>query len=217
MCGGPCNGLQCYAALIRDNWSWSRCKVVDIVAYAGFPVTAYAEEQILPAVRVVPVPPSVDPIVVVIFNGLTTGVLVCHCFTVITGFVGIWDPTKQYEESLPTVEGMGLLEVCFLLSLLISYCPSHRKYQEMYPPTSGGSADVATVWFRESFFYLTQVQMPFGAHKYDWRLRWMCYNATMGTEASVKVGANGFVLVGWANEMDPFDGNSFDFTKVGQQ
>ncbi|GKD42645.1 putative alcohol dehydrogenase superfamily protein, partial [Tanacetum coccineum] len=35
----------------------------DLVAYAGFSVCAYAEELILPADRVVPIPPSVDPIV----------------------------------------------------------------------------------------------------------------------------------------------------------
>ena len=45
----------------------------------------------------------------------------------------------------------------------------------------------------------------------------MCYSAKMWTEASVKMSANRCVLVGWANKMDPFNGNGFDFTKVGQQ
>ncbi|KAL8253268.1 hypothetical protein R6Q59_036961 [Mikania micrantha] len=60
------------------------CKVGDIVAYAGFPVCAYAEEQVLPAERVVRVPPSVDPTVAAaaIFKGLTAQVLVRQCFKV---------------------------------------------------------------------------------------------------------------------------------------
>lgn len=60
------------------------CKVGDIVAYAGFPVCAYAEEQILPADRAIPVPPSIDPIVAAsaIFKGLTAEVLVRRCFKV---------------------------------------------------------------------------------------------------------------------------------------
>ncbi|KAL0400955.1 UNVERIFIED_CONTAM: Quinone oxidoreductase [Sesamum latifolium] len=36
-------------------------KVGDLVGYAGNPMGAYAEEQILPADKVVPVPPSIDP------------------------------------------------------------------------------------------------------------------------------------------------------------
>ncbi|GJZ16858.1 hypothetical protein Tco_0552981 [Tanacetum coccineum] len=39
----------------------SCCKVGDIVAYAGFLVYARAEEEILPAERVILVPCSVDP------------------------------------------------------------------------------------------------------------------------------------------------------------
>ncbi|KAL8233106.1 hypothetical protein R6Q57_002884 [Mikania cordata] len=53
------------------------CKVGDTVAYAGFPVCAYAEEQVLPAERVVRVPPSVDPTIAAaaaIFKGLTAQV-----------------------------------------------------------------------------------------------------------------------------------------------
>lgn len=64
------------------------CKVGDIVAYAGFPVCAYAEEQILPAERLVHVPPSIDPIIAAaaIFKGLTAQVLVRSCFKVIQMF-----------------------------------------------------------------------------------------------------------------------------------
>ncbi|XP_057796797.1 V-type proton ATPase 16 kDa proteolipid subunit-like [Salvia miltiorrhiza] len=41
----------------------SGIKVGDIVACAGSSMGAYAEEQILPALKVVVVPPSIDPIV----------------------------------------------------------------------------------------------------------------------------------------------------------
>lgn len=60
-------------------------KVGDIVAYAGYPVSAYAEEQILPADRVVPVPASIDPVVAaaVLFKGLTAEVLIRRCFKVV--------------------------------------------------------------------------------------------------------------------------------------
>nr|GFA01194.1 groES-like zinc-binding alcohol dehydrogenase family protein [Tanacetum cinerariifolium] len=48
-------------------------QVGDIVAYAGTPMGAYAEEQILPADKVVPVPSSVDPCVAasVMLKGMT--------------------------------------------------------------------------------------------------------------------------------------------------
>ncbi|KAI3721617.1 hypothetical protein L2E82_32633 [Cichorium intybus] len=48
------------------------CKVGDDVAYAGYPVSAYAEE-IHPADKAVPFPPSIDPIVAafVLFKGLS--------------------------------------------------------------------------------------------------------------------------------------------------
>ncbi|KAI8564542.1 hypothetical protein RHMOL_Rhmol03G0189600 [Rhododendron molle] len=62
-------------------------KVGDVVAYAGNPMGSYAEEQILPAERVVPVPPSLDPIVAasVILKGMTVHMLVRRCFKVEPG------------------------------------------------------------------------------------------------------------------------------------
>ncbi|XP_058204743.1 uncharacterized protein LOC131318792 [Rhododendron vialii] len=62
-------------------------KVGDVVAYAGSPMGSYAEEQILPAERVVPVPPSLDPIVAasVILKGMTAHMLVRRCFKVEPG------------------------------------------------------------------------------------------------------------------------------------
>nr|WPM01476.1 tetrahydroalstonine synthase 5 [Rauvolfia tetraphylla] len=62
-------------------------KVGDVVAYAGNPMGAYAEEQILPADRAVPVPPSIDPIVgaSILLKGMTAQFLVRHCFKVECG------------------------------------------------------------------------------------------------------------------------------------
>lgn len=59
-------------------------KVGDLVAYAGYPMGAYAEEQILPANKVVPVPPSIDPITAasVLLKGMTAQFLVRKCFKV---------------------------------------------------------------------------------------------------------------------------------------
>ncbi|KAI3458323.1 hypothetical protein Pfo_014986 [Paulownia fortunei] len=61
-------------------------KVGDLVAYVG-PVGAYAEEQILPAERVVPVPPSIDPIIAasIMLKGMTAHYLVRQCFKVSPG------------------------------------------------------------------------------------------------------------------------------------
>lgn len=62
-------------------------KVGDIVAYAGNPMGSYAEEQILPANRVVPVPSSIDPAIAasVMLKGMTAQFLVCRCFKVEPG------------------------------------------------------------------------------------------------------------------------------------
>ncbi|KAL6291256.1 hypothetical protein ACE6H2_008766 [Prunus campanulata] len=57
-------------------------EVGDLVAYAGQPVGSYAEEQILPATRVVPVPPSIDPTVAasLLLKGMTAQFLLRSCF-----------------------------------------------------------------------------------------------------------------------------------------
>lgn len=71
-------------------------KVGDIVGYAGNPMCSYAEKQILPADRVVPVPPSIDPIIAasVLLKGMTAQFLVRCCFKVgcISGHV--WTSTS---------------------------------------------------------------------------------------------------------------------------
>ncbi|KAL5569866.1 hypothetical protein UlMin_026441 [Ulmus minor] len=62
-------------------------QVGDVVACAGNPMGSYAEEQILPASKVISVPPSIDPIVAasVIVKGMTAQFLVRHCFKVEPG------------------------------------------------------------------------------------------------------------------------------------
>ncbi|KAL4651095.1 hypothetical protein ACB092_01G134800 [Castanea dentata] len=62
-------------------------QVGDLVGYAGGPMGAYAEEQILPANKVVPIPPSIDPIVAasVILKGMTAQFLLRRCFKVEPG------------------------------------------------------------------------------------------------------------------------------------
>ncbi|KAL8049912.1 hypothetical protein ABFS82_06G049500 [Erythranthe guttata] len=62
-------------------------KVGDLVAYAGTPMGAYAEEQILPAEKVIPVPPSIDPVIAasIILKGMTAQFLVRQCFKVEPG------------------------------------------------------------------------------------------------------------------------------------
>lgn len=58
-------------------------QVGDLVAYAGQPMGSYAEEQILPANKVVPVPSSIDPAVAasIILKGMTTQFLLRRCLT----------------------------------------------------------------------------------------------------------------------------------------
>ncbi|XP_042504575.1 quinone oxidoreductase-like [Macadamia integrifolia] len=62
-------------------------KVGDVVAYAGTPMGSYSEGQILPAKVVVPVPPSIDPILAacIMLKGMTAEYLVRRCFKVESG------------------------------------------------------------------------------------------------------------------------------------
>ncbi|CAH1445668.1 unnamed protein product [Lactuca virosa] len=80
-------GMEAAGVVTAIGPGVNTCKIGDIVAYAGYPVSAYAEEQILPADRAVPVPPSIDPIVAasVLFKGLTAELLVRRCFKVEPG------------------------------------------------------------------------------------------------------------------------------------
>ncbi|WCJ36450.1 Quinone oxidoreductase 1 [Euphorbia peplus] len=62
-------------------------EVGDIVAYAGNPMGSYAEEQILPADKVVPVPSSISPVIAasVMLKGMTAQFLLRRCFKVEPG------------------------------------------------------------------------------------------------------------------------------------
>ncbi|KAK7283838.1 hypothetical protein RIF29_13586 [Crotalaria pallida] len=62
-------------------------QVGDLVAYAGQPMGSYAEEQILPASKVVPVPSSIDPVIAasVMLKGMTAQFLLRRCFKVERG------------------------------------------------------------------------------------------------------------------------------------
>ena len=59
-------------------------QVGDVVAYAGQPMGSYAEEQILPANKVVPVPSSIDPVIgaSIMLKGMTAYFLLRRCFKV---------------------------------------------------------------------------------------------------------------------------------------
>jgi NADPH:quinone reductase-like Zn-dependent oxidoreductase len=59
-------------------------QVGDLVGYAGQPMGSYAEEQILPANKVVPIPSSIDPAVAasIMLKGMTAQFLLRSCFKV---------------------------------------------------------------------------------------------------------------------------------------
>ncbi|KAI5670260.1 hypothetical protein M9H77_10624 [Catharanthus roseus] len=80
-------GMEAVGVVIAVGPGLTGRQVGDVVAYAGNPMGAYAEEQILPADKVVPVPSSVDPIVgaSVMLKGMTTHMLVRRCFKVERG------------------------------------------------------------------------------------------------------------------------------------
>ncbi|CAI9092008.1 OLC1v1027139C1 [Oldenlandia corymbosa var. corymbosa] len=80
-------GMEAVGVVVAVGPGVTGRKVGDLVAYAGNPMGAYAEEQILPADRVVPVPSSVDPIIAasVMLKGMTAEVLLRRCFKVQPG------------------------------------------------------------------------------------------------------------------------------------
>nr|GMD00573.1 quinone oxidoreductase-like [Ipomoea batatas] len=80
-------GMEAVGVVIAVGPGLTGRKVGDVVAYAGRPMGSYAEEQILPADKVVPVPPSIDPITAasVLLKGMTTQFLLRRCFKVEPG------------------------------------------------------------------------------------------------------------------------------------
>ncbi|CAK9135133.1 unnamed protein product [Ilex paraguariensis] len=75
-------GMEAVGVVTALGPGLTSMKVGDLIAYARSPMGSYAEEQILPAHRVVPVPSSIDPVVAasVIFKGMTAQFLLRRCF-----------------------------------------------------------------------------------------------------------------------------------------
>ncbi|KAA0043472.1 2-haloacrylate reductase [Cucumis melo var. makuwa] len=82
-------GMEAAGVVIAVGPGVNDRKVGDLVAYAGNPMGSYTEEQILPADKVVPVPPSVDPTIAasVILKGMTAQFLVRRCYKVEPGHI----------------------------------------------------------------------------------------------------------------------------------
>uniref|UniRef100_A0A2P2P8J6 Probable quinone oxidoreductase n=6 Tax=Rhizophora TaxID=40030 RepID=A0A2P2P8J6_RHIMU len=80
-------GMEAVGEVVAVGPGVTDIKVGDIVGYAGNPMGSYAEEQILPATKAVPVPPSVDPVIAasVILKGMTAQVLLRRCFKIDPG------------------------------------------------------------------------------------------------------------------------------------
>ena len=77
-------GVEAVGVVIAVGAGVTSTQVGDLVAYAGRPLGSYAEEEILPADKVVPVPPSIDPVIgaSIMSKGMTTRFLLQHCFKV---------------------------------------------------------------------------------------------------------------------------------------
>ncbi|KAI3735140.1 hypothetical protein L6452_14628 [Arctium lappa] len=80
-------GMEAVGVVMAVGPGLTGRQVGDVVAYAGFPMGAYSEEQILPAEKVVPVPSNIDPTVAasVMLKGMTAQYLVRRCFKVERG------------------------------------------------------------------------------------------------------------------------------------
>ncbi|KDP22449.1 hypothetical protein JCGZ_26280 [Jatropha curcas] len=80
-------GMEAVGVVIAVGPGVTGMNVGDIVAYAGQPMGSYAEEQILPANKVVPVPSSVGPVIAasVMLKGMTAQFLLRRCFKVKRG------------------------------------------------------------------------------------------------------------------------------------
>lgn len=80
-------GMEAVGSVIAVGPGITDRKVGDLVAYAGNPMGSYAEEQILPADKVVPVPPSIGPVIAasIMLKGMTAQFLLRRCFKVERG------------------------------------------------------------------------------------------------------------------------------------
>lgn len=84
-------GMEAVGEVVAVGSGLTGRQIGDLVAYAGNPMGAYAEEQILPADKVVPVPSSIDPIVAasIMLKGMTAQFLLRRCFKVSFSFYSI--------------------------------------------------------------------------------------------------------------------------------
>ncbi|XLT70663.1 hypothetical protein S245_027801, partial [Arachis hypogaea] len=75
-------GVEAVGVVIAVGAGVTSAKVGDLVGYAGRPLGSYTEERILPAEKVVPIPPSIDPAIgaSVMSKGMTALFLIRHCF-----------------------------------------------------------------------------------------------------------------------------------------
>jgi NADPH2:quinone reductase len=80
-------GMEAVGVVTAVGGGLTGRQIGDIVAYAGHPMGSYAEEQILPAEKVVPVPSSIDPKIAasVILKGMTAQILLRRCLKVEAG------------------------------------------------------------------------------------------------------------------------------------
>ncbi|XVF49378.1 hypothetical protein PTKIN_Ptkin04bG0006600 [Pterospermum kingtungense] len=80
-------GRKAFGEVIAVGPGVTGTKVEDVVAYARDLIGSYSEEQILAVDRVVPFPPSIDPIIAayIFLKGITAQFLVRHCLKVESG------------------------------------------------------------------------------------------------------------------------------------
>ncbi|KAF6160084.1 hypothetical protein GIB67_018864 [Kingdonia uniflora] len=80
-------GMEAVGVVMAVGPGLTGRQIGDVVAYAGYPMGSYTEEQILPANVVVPVPSSLDPVLAasVILKGMTAYYLLHRCFKVEPG------------------------------------------------------------------------------------------------------------------------------------
>ncbi|GKV17544.1 hypothetical protein SLEP1_g28036 [Rubroshorea leprosula] len=90
-------GIEAVGEVIAVGPGVTDPKIGDLVGYVFEPIGSYAEEQILPADRVVPVPTSIDPIIAasIMMKGMTAQYLVRRLFK-----VDLVD-TLMYQQPLP--------------------------------------------------------------------------------------------------------------------
>ncbi|KAF8412957.1 hypothetical protein HHK36_000929 [Tetracentron sinense] len=120
-------------------------KIGDLVAYAGKPgshveeqiLGSYAEQQILPASVVVPVPPSIDPIIAasVMLKGMTARCLLRHCFKV--------DSFHLDLKNLPLQDRNFVLFLYALVFIVMQVEPGHTV---LVHAAGGGVGSLLCQW-----------------------------------------------------------------------